>query len=189
MIGYLCIVLALRSQILSLRKTWKGNFEFSCTQSDSMSCVAPRILNAVSVAVCLFLGRHSLLPGLHFTLLWTTQSDHNRPNLCFWGRGSPLPFDPWKPSSLPLHLSTYKWTHARHHLCALNVSLPCYFWIMVKFLQRLTMARSISHLPCFHKPWVFSEQLAMSVSSRHHLSTSPPALHEEFFRNTSRRWM
>ncbi|PYI31373.1 putative mitochondria protein Fmp29 [Aspergillus indologenus CBS 114.80] len=29
----------------------------------------------------------------------------------------------------------------------------------------------------------------MSVSSRHHLSTSPPALHEELFRNTSRRWI
>jgi aminoglycoside phosphotransferase (APT) family kinase protein len=29
----------------------------------------------------------------------------------------------------------------------------------------------------------------MSVSSRHHLSTSPQALHEEFFRNTSRRWI
>lgn len=34
-----------------------------------------------------------------------------------------------------------------------------------------------------------SEQPAMALSFRHHLSTSPPALHEEFFQNTSQRWM
>ncbi|KAJ5491661.1 kinase-like domain-containing protein [Penicillium diatomitis] len=60
---------------------------------------------------------------------------------------------------------------------------------MVNFLRRLTIARSISPLPCFRKPWFCSEQPAMSVSSRHHLSTSPQALNEEFFRNTSRRWI
>ncbi|KAJ9273664.1 hypothetical protein DTO212C5_298 [Paecilomyces variotii] len=60
---------------------------------------------------------------------------------------------------------------------------------MVTFPQRFTIARSVSHIPCFCKPWVCFGQPAISVSSRHHLSTSPPALHEEFFRNTSRRWI
>jgi hypothetical protein len=58
------------------------------------------------------------------------------------------------------------------------------FETMMAFPQRLTIDRSISPIPCFRNPWV-----SMSVSSRHHLSTSPPALHEEFFQNTSRRWI
>ncbi|KAB8264121.1 kinase-like domain-containing protein [Aspergillus pseudonomiae] len=59
---------------------------------------------------------------------------------------------------------------------------------MVNFLQRLTIARSTPTLPCLRKQWFSYKQPAISVS-RHHLSTSPRALHEEFFRNTSRRWI
>ncbi|KAE8130873.1 kinase-like domain-containing protein [Aspergillus pseudotamarii] len=57
---------------------------------------------------------------------------------------------------------------------------------MVKFRQRLIISRSISTLPCFRKPRFCYEQPAMSVPR---LSTTPQALHEEFFRNTSRRWI
>ncbi|GAB1197527.1 hypothetical protein APSETT444_006823 [Aspergillus pseudonomiae] len=59
---------------------------------------------------------------------------------------------------------------------------------MVNFLQRLTIARSTPTLPCLRKQWFSYKQPAIFVS-RHHLSTSPRALHEEFFRNTSRRWI
>ncbi|KAK6810576.1 hypothetical protein RU639_013675 [Aspergillus parasiticus] len=57
---------------------------------------------------------------------------------------------------------------------------------MVEFLQRLIITRSISTLSCFRKPRFCYEQPAMSVSR---LSTTPQALNEEFFRNTSRRWI
>ncbi|KAE8151707.1 kinase-like domain-containing protein [Aspergillus avenaceus] len=59
---------------------------------------------------------------------------------------------------------------------------------MVNFLQRLTIARSISALPRFHKPWFWYEQAAGSIF-RHHFSTEARTLCEDFFRNTSRRWM
>ncbi|EAU34897.1 predicted protein [Aspergillus terreus NIH2624] len=60
---------------------------------------------------------------------------------------------------------------------------------MVKFMQRLASARSISSIPCFYKPRVSYKQPAISATSCHHLSTSPPAHREDFFRNTSRRWI
>ncbi|KAJ5927863.1 kinase-like domain-containing protein [Penicillium verhagenii] len=58
---------------------------------------------------------------------------------------------------------------------------------MVMFSQRLTIARSVTHIPSFRKPWACSKQHTTCISSRNHLSTNP--LHEEFFRNTSRRWV
>lgn len=60
---------------------------------------------------------------------------------------------------------------------------------MAKFIQRLAIARSISPIPCFRQPWLGSEQPAMSAASCHHFSTSPVAHREEFFQNTSRRWI
>ncbi|RDW58557.1 Altered inheritance of mitochondria protein [Aspergillus mulundensis] len=60
---------------------------------------------------------------------------------------------------------------------------------MVTFPQRLAIARSASHIPYFRDPWICSKQSAVTVPTRHHLSTSPPALPDEFFRNTSRRWI
>ncbi|KAJ9482517.1 hypothetical protein VN97_g10918 [Penicillium thymicola] len=60
---------------------------------------------------------------------------------------------------------------------------------MVNFLQRLAITRSISSAPYLRKPLVCSKQPAISASSRSHLSTSPPAFREDFFQNTSRRWI
>ncbi|KAJ5888061.1 hypothetical protein N7495_008102, partial [Penicillium taxi] len=56
------------------------------------------------------------------------------------------------------------------------------------FSQRLAITRSLSSALCLRKPLVCSRQPAISVSSHHHLSTSPLAFREELFRNTSRRW-
>ncbi|KAJ5044951.1 hypothetical protein NUH16_001761 [Penicillium rubens] len=55
---------------------------------------------------------------------------------------------------------------------------------MVKFFRRLAISPSVSSAPCLRRPLICS-----SASSRHHLSTSPPAFREEYFRNTSRRWI
>ncbi|KAL4886879.1 hypothetical protein BJY04DRAFT_176750 [Aspergillus karnatakaensis] len=51
--------------------------------------------------------------------------------------------------------------------------------------QQFTKVRQVSHILSFWKPWVYS-----SLTSRRHLSTTcPRAHHEEFYRNTSRRWI
>ncbi|KAJ5790306.1 uncharacterized protein N7518_007317 [Penicillium psychrosexuale] len=59
---------------------------------------------------------------------------------------------------------------------------------MLNVCQRFAITRSISSAPRLRKPVVYSRQPA-SVYSCHHLSTSPPAFCEDFFRNISRRWI
>ncbi|KAJ5240134.1 kinase-like domain-containing protein [Penicillium chermesinum] len=60
---------------------------------------------------------------------------------------------------------------------------------MVVFLQRLTITRSVTNIRWCRKPWACSGQPAISVSSGRRLSTSPLVHCEEFFQNTSRRWI
>ncbi|KAJ5551192.1 Mitochondria protein Fmp29 [Penicillium sp. DV-2018c] len=59
---------------------------------------------------------------------------------------------------------------------------------MVTPSRSFAIPRNISSALRLRKPLVCSGQ-PVPISSRQHLSTAPPAGHEEFFRNTSRRWI
>ncbi|KAL3482745.1 hypothetical protein BJX62DRAFT_100843 [Aspergillus germanicus] len=66
--------------------------------------------------------------------------------------------------------------------------MPFSSWYKMSKLHRIGITRRISPINCSCKPWLSSKQPVVSVSFRQHSSTSISP-EEDFFRNTSRRWM